>query len=138
MGKDYFPEGFRCHGVEPGGVIHDCGLDVFDPKMRTLLNTARYIFNRPIIINSACRCAAHNLAVGGAKHSAHLVGPDGFCHAVDIKVISDITRAELHEILSHLGIRRFEISDRHLHSDNAVWLPTPLLKAITFDIVPEG
>jgi hypothetical protein len=34
-----------------------------------------------------------------------------------------------------LGIRRFEVSDLHLHVDNAAWLPTPLLKAVTFAVV---
>jgi hypothetical protein len=136
MPVDYFPEGFACKGIEPGGVIHNCGLSAFDPKMRTLLNTARYMFGRPIILNSACRCYLHNATIGGARKSAHLVGPDGFCHAVDIKCISDITRAELQEIFLHLGIRRFEVSDKHLHVDNAVWLPTPLLKAVTFAVVP--
>lgn len=133
MAKDYFPEGFACRGIETGGIIHDCGLNSFDPKMRDLLNLARHMFARPIILNSACRCTAHNAAVGGAKHSAHLVGPDGFCHAVDIKVISDITRAELQGIFYCLGIRRFEVSDLHLHVDNATWLPMPLLKAVVFN-----
>jgi hypothetical protein len=121
---DYFPEGFACKC--------GCGLDKFDPAMKKLLNTARYMFGRPIVLNSACRCEAHNQAVGGARKSAHLVGPDGFCHAVDIKCISDITRGELQEILLHLGIRRFEASGLHLHADNAEWLPTPLLKAVVF------
>lgn len=112
-----------------------CGLSCFDPKMLSILNLGREEFGRPIILNSACRCAAHNAAVGGARRSAHLVGPDGFCHAVDVQVFSDITRAELHEIFVHLGIRRFEISDLHLHVDNASWLPTPLLKAVTFAVV---
>jgi len=130
MPKDYFPEGFAC--------ADKCGLASFDPKMRAILNEARSLFGRPIIINSACRCETHNTKVGGARKSAHLVGPDGLCHAADIKCLSDITRAELHEIFSHLGIRRFEVSDAHIHVDNAVWLPTPLLKAVTFAIVPEG
>jgi len=136
MPRDYFPEGFACRGIEPGRIIHNCGMDLFDPKMRTLLNTARHLLNRPIVLNSACRCTAHNAAVGGARRSAHLIGPDGFCHAVDIRCISDITRAELQEIFLHLGIRRFECSNLHLHVDNATWLPTPLLKAVTFAVVP--
>jgi len=130
MPKDYFPEGFAC--------ADKCGLDAFDPKMRAILNLGREMFGRPLIINSACRCAEHNMHVGGARKSAHLVGPDGLCHAADIRCLSDITRAELHDIFSHLGIRRFEVSDAHIHIDNAVWLPMPLLKAVTFAIVPEG
>jgi uncharacterized protein YcbK (DUF882 family) len=129
MPIDHFPEGFACRC--------GCGLSAFDPKMHALLNTARDMVGRPIILNSACRCYLHNASIGGARKSAHLVGPDGFCHAVDIRCVSDITRAELQEIFLHLGIRRFEVSDQHLHVDNATWLPTPLLKAVNFKGVAE-
>jgi zinc D-Ala-D-Ala carboxypeptidase len=112
-----------------------CGMNKFDPRMLHILNLAREQFGRPIILNSACRCEAHNTAVGGAHKSAHLIGPDGFCHAVDIRCVSDITRATLHEIFTHLGIRRFEVSDAHIHVDNTYWLPTPLLRAVTFAVV---
>jgi len=112
----------RCH----------CGLSSFDPKMLGILNQAREKLGRPIIINCGCRCLKHNTEVGGAKHSAHLPEPDGFCHAVDIKVFSDITRAQLRDILADLGIRRFEVSPLHLHVDNATYLPTPILASVTF------
>jgi hypothetical protein len=130
---DYFPEGFACRGIEPGDIIHDCGMDQFDPAMRTILNQAREKFGRPIILDSACRCAAHNSSVGGARHSAHLVGPDRLCHAADIKCLSDITRAILYKIFYDLGIRRFEVSNKHLHVDNAAhYLPAPILASVTF------
>ena len=110
-----------------------CGLSCFDPKMLGILNQAREKFGRAIIINSGCRCLKHNAEVGGAKHSAHLPGPDGFCHAVDIQVFSDITRAQLRDILADLGIRRFEVSPKHLHVDRAdFYLPSPILGAVTF------
>lgn len=127
--RDYFPEGFACPC---------CGMDLFDPAMHTILNLGREKFGRPIILNSVCRCYLHNASVGGAKKSGHLVGPDGRCHAADIRCLSDITRAILHEIFYDLGIRRFEVSDGHIHIDNAIWLPSPLLKSITFAVVPEG
>jgi len=130
--KDYFPEGFTCRGLEPGRILHDCGLSVFDPAMHAILNLGREEFGRPIILNSTCRCKAHNVAVGGARHSAHLPGPDGLCHGADIKCLSDITRAILYKIFYDLGIRRFEVSNLHLHIDNARWLPTPLLASVTF------
>jgi len=129
VGKDFFPEGFSCP---------DCGMDKFDPAMHVILNLGREKFGRPIVLNSACRCAEHNMHVGGARKSAHLIGPDGLCHAADIKIFSDITRAILHKIFYDLGIRRFECSDAHLHIDNAYWLPTPLLKSVTFAVIPEG
>jgi hypothetical protein len=123
--KDYFSE-------EPFGCRCGCGLSAFDPAMRAILNQAREKLGRPIVINSGCRCNRYNIAVKGAKHSAHLPGPDGLCHAADIQIYSDITRAQLHKILYDLGIRRFEVSDRHLHADNATYLPRPVLAAVTF------
>ena len=133
MTRDYFPEEpFGCHGVEPGGAVHKCDLNSLDPFMRVILNLGREQFGRPLIVNSGCRCAAHNTAVGGANHSSHLLGPDGFCHGADIKCLSDITRAVLHKIFHDLGIRRFEVSNKHIHVDNARWLPTPLLASVTF------
>jgi hypothetical protein len=111
-------------------------MDKFDPAMRHILNLGREQFGRAIILNSACRCDIWNARVKGAAKSAHRIGPDGRCHAADIKCLSDITRAILYETFYDLGIRRFEVSDQHIHIDNAIWLPTPLLKAVTFAIVP--
>lgn len=125
MLKDFFSEEpFRCRC---------CSLDAFDPVLRSILNQAREKLGQPIIINSGCRCFLQNKTVGGAKHSAHLPGPDGLCHAVDIRCVSDITRAELHRIFYDLGIRRFECSDRHLHVDRAdFYLPSPILASVNF------
>jgi zinc D-Ala-D-Ala carboxypeptidase len=125
MAKDYFAE-------EPFGCRCGCGLNRLDPKLRSILNEGRSIFGAPIIVVSGSRCERYNQAIKGAKHSAHLVGPDDFTHAVDIQVYSDITRAELHRIFTILGIRRFEVSDLHLHIDNAHWLPTPILASVNF------
>ena len=125
MPQDYFPE-------EPFSCRCGCGLNSLDPKMRETLNQARGMLGRPIIVVSGCRCEAYNTAIKGAKHSAHLPGPDGFCHAADIQIYSDITRAELHRIFQILGIRRFEVSDLHLHADNASYLPTPILASVNF------
>lgn len=110
-----------------------CGLSCFDPKMLDILNQARESFGRPIIITSGCRCVKHNTAVGGASHSAHLPGLDGFCHATDIKCLSDLTRATLHKIFYDLEIRRFEVSDLHIHVDRAdFYLPSPILASVNF------
>ena len=131
MLKDYFSE-------EPFGCRCGCGFNAFDPAMRTILNLGREKFGRPIILNGGNRCVPWNIRWKGAKHSAHLPGPDGLGHAGDIKCLSDITRAILYKIFYDLGIRRFEVSDQHIHIDNAIWLPTPLLKSVTFAIIPEG
>lgn len=123
--KDHFPE-------EPFGCRDGCGLDAFDPAMRQILNEVREELGIPLVINCGCRCKKRNAAVGGAPGSAHLPQPDGLCHGVDIKVLNPVTRGRLLEALRKRGIRRFEVSNLHLHADNAEWLPTPLLEATYF------
>jgi len=109
-----------------------CGLQQIDPELVKKLEAARALINRPIIITSGTRCPEHNARIGGAIRSAHLVGPDGFSHAADIKILSDQTRYELKEIFRELGIRRFEVSNKHLHIDNAKDKPAPILAATFF------
>jgi zinc D-Ala-D-Ala carboxypeptidase len=109
-----------------------CGLDAFDPKMLKILNEVREELGFPIIITSGCRCEKHNAAVGGVPNSAHLLGPDGWCHAVDVKCVSDFTRGRLLEAFQKRGIRRFEASEIHLHADNSPYLPRPVLASKRF------
>lgn len=123
--KDYFSE-------EPFYCRCGCGLDALDPKLRAILNLGRQVLGRPIVVVSGSRCERYNVAVKGSRHSAHLVGPDGYTHAADIQVYSDITRAKLYHLFRGLGIDRFEVSDLHIHIDNATWLPSPVLAAVNF------
>jgi uncharacterized protein YcbK (DUF882 family) len=58
-----------------------CDFDTVDAGLLLMLEKIRVHFNRPITINSACRCARHNFAVGGGKTSQHLYG-----RAADITV----------------------------------------------------
>ena len=115
-----------------------CGLSKLDPKLIEILDAARLKFGRPIIISSGTRCARHNAAIGGAKNSAHLIGPDGFSHAVDIRVHGDTTRWHLFRIFQNFGILRFEVSNLHLHIDNAdEYLPAPILAATYFKEISQ-
>lgn len=124
--RDYFSE-------EPFGCRCGCGLNAFDPDMRRILNEVREELGIPLIINSGCRCADHNASLpNAAPNSAHLPGPDGLCHAVDIKCLRDVTRGRLLEALQKRGIRRFEASNKHLHADNAPFHPRPVLAAVVF------
>jgi len=125
MAKYFQPAEFACRC--------GCGLSRLDPKLVELLDQARTIFGRPIIIKSGTRCQKHNAAIGGAEKSAHLIGLDGFSHAVDIKVLNDYTRWHLFQIFERLGILRFEVSNKHLHVDNAdFYLPHPILAGTYF------
>ena len=71
-----------------------CGFAQPDAELLTVLETVRAYFNKPVLINSACRCESHNAAVGGAPDSAHKQGI-----AADT-VVKDISPAEVHSIVS--------------------------------------
>lgn len=51
------------------------------------LKKLRLEFKRPMIVNSCCRCKAHNQAVKGRANSYHLLTNSvaGGCAAIDIK-----------------------------------------------------
>lgn len=59
----------------------NCGFDTVDAELITILEDLREKFDRPVRINSSCRCAKDNARVGGAKNSQHLTG-----RAADITV----------------------------------------------------
>jgi hypothetical protein len=125
-------EEFRCHGTNPDGSVHDCGLNVIDPKLVDICDEVRKALGVPLVIASGSRCPIHNEDVGGAPHSAHLKGQDGKSHAVDIRCNNDILRARIREEFAWRGIDRFEVSNKHLHVDNAWYLPHPILAAVVF------
>ena len=51
-----------------------CGFAVVDAELLDLLTDVREHFGLSVTINSACRCEAHNKAVGGADGSKHKLG----------------------------------------------------------------
>ena len=55
-----------------------CGLgsdpEHYEPTWLEFLELRRRILDRPSVVNSGFRCAAHNAAVGGVDDSAHLRG----------------------------------------------------------------
>jgi uncharacterized protein YcbK (DUF882 family) len=79
----------------------NCGFDVADDTLVDILTRIRQHFNSPLTITSGCRCKQHNLKVGGAKKSFHVVGK-----AADIKV-ENVTAAELYEFLTYFYPDRF-------------------------------
>ncbi len=104
-----------------------CGLDAIDMNLIKTLDFIRERFGRPIIITSGCRCENHNQSVGGRPRSAHLVGPDGLCHAVDIACLAPSTRFQLVSLCLSFGIKRIEITNKHIHIDNASYLPQEII-----------
>ena len=58
-----------------------CGVNECKPELLDALEELRTLIGRPITIDSAYRCPAHNKAVGGELHSQHMLGI-----AADIRV----------------------------------------------------
>lgn len=83
-----------------------CGFDTVDINLIRMLEKARDYFNKPIVINSACRCPEHNAAVGGGKRSQHLLG-----RAADIVVADtkpDVVASFFEANYANCGVGRYE------------------------------
>jgi uncharacterized protein YcbK (DUF882 family) len=77
-----------------------------------LLQDARDISDVPFHITSGYRCAAHNIAKGGASDSMHLVGL-----AADISTpTSEVAYWVLFGLMA-AGFNRFKLYPRHIHVD---------------------
>lgn len=119
MSKWFRPEEFACRD--------GCGLCSPAPDLVQLLDDARDAIGEPFMLNSACRCRAHNAAVGGAPNSAHLPGADGLCRAADIACESDRLRFRLVRFFLFSGARRLEVTNKHVHVDLSVVHPQDVL-----------
>lgn len=77
-----------------------------------ILEEIRQQFARPVIVNSGCRCMAHNQAVGGAVASYHLPDEHGLGRAADIRipnVLADYVADYLEDVYpDKLGIGRYQ------------------------------
>lgn len=98
-----------------------CGFDAVDIELVSLLEVVRKRFNKPVKINSACRCDAHNKSVGGSENSKHKLGI-----AADI-VVAGVDAAAVHSFLcdhapNKYGIGKYE-SFTHIdvRKDKARW-----------------
>lgn len=64
----------RCHGLNPNGSVHDCGLIILEPDFLLCLGLVRRRYDRPIFMSSWTRCLIHNADVGGSVTDQHLLG----------------------------------------------------------------
>lgn len=95
-----------------------CGFSAIDFELGQVLDALRDFFDKPITVNSGCRCEAHNLRVGGAMHSQHLLGK-----AADI-VVKDIDPqlvAEMAVRLGATGVKRYANFTHVDVRDGHVW-----------------
>lgn len=113
--NDYFPE-------KPWACKCGCSFDRIDPDLVHRLNLARELAGVPFEIDSACRCAKHNAAVGGTPGSAHTTG-----EAADIRVHNNYHRYLILAGLFGSGFKRIGIGSYFIHADVAENLPQQVI-----------
>ena len=79
-----------------------CGFDTVDVELIDVLEKVRTYFDVPVMINSACRCEAHNKAVGGSDKSQHRLGraADIVVNLVDPSQVQDFLKSEYPDSLA--------------------------------------
>ena len=88
-----------------------CGFDTCDAELLRILEEIRSHFDRPITINSACRCKSHNARVGGSDNSQHLYG-----RAADI-VVAGVDPALVAELADQMDCGGVGEYDSFTHID---------------------
>ena len=64
--RNFDMEEFSCHC--------GCGLNLTHPYLVSVLQDLRDHFGEPVKITSSTRCPEHNMNIGGAPQSKHLLG----------------------------------------------------------------
>ena len=95
-----------------------CGFDDIDPLLVSTLQRLRDEVQRPVIVNSGCRCRSHNAAVKGAPNSQHMRGK-----AADIR-IDGMTSRQIFDVIRRLYLDGeiyvgyvYAINGRSVHVD---------------------
>ncbi len=88
-----------------------CSSTIIEEELVEILQKIRTHFGKPVHINSAYRCAAHNKAVGGASKSKHLYG-----QAADIK-IDGVSPLEIAKYAESIGVKGIGQYSNFVHVD---------------------
>lgn len=105
-----------------------CGLDDISPRFIEKLDKLREDCGFPFIVNSGCRCHQNNLDIGGADNSAHLIQPDGYTYAADIKIIGSYKRMTFlkhaMKYFNRIGVAKsfVHLDDLDSNGENVLWL----------------
>jgi uncharacterized protein YcbK (DUF882 family) len=86
--------------------------NLINDNLVEMLNDAREIFGKPIVINSGYRTKDHNEEVGGKEDSSHLKGL-----AADISCVNSMDRFKLYDILRAVGFQRIGVGKTFIHVD---------------------
>ena len=96
-----------------------CGICNVDTPFLKKLDRLRRFVGCAIIVQSGCRCRAHNKKVGGKTRSAHITGPIRKCKGADIRC-----KKRFRLLLGAVIIfRRVGIAKNWLHVDSDTNLP---------------
>lgn len=91
-----------------------CGFDTVDVELVTYLEMIRNNFNKPVIINSGCRCHNYNTRIHGASKSQHKIG-----RAADI-TINGVTPKEIADYAESIGVPGIGRYKTFTHIDSRV------------------
>ena len=116
LSKNFTSEEFACQC--------GCGYDTPNPELIRMLQAARDLYGKPMIISSGCRCIKHNRTVGGATNSAHITGK-----AADILTPTGIDRYLIIKALTQAGFERLGINfkKKFIHVDIDYSKPSPTI-----------
>jgi len=84
-----------------------CGFDTIDYELVRILDDVRAYFNKPVYINSGCRCRKHNRVEGGSSNSTHLdaKAADFRVKDIDADIVADYLEKKYPETY---GIGRYK------------------------------
>ena len=82
-----------------------CGKALVDERLVEILQQIRDHFGKSVNVNSGCRCATLNKAVGGDPNSSHMQGM-----AADI-IVTGVKPSEVAKYAESIGVRRIGLYD---------------------------
>jgi uncharacterized protein YcbK (DUF882 family) len=94
-----------------------------DQDLLDMIDRARALYGKPIVVNSGFRTKDHNKKVGGVESSSHLKGL-----AIDVACVTSKHRFEMLTALLEVGFNRIGVADTFIHIDvdknksqNVIW-----------------
>jgi uncharacterized protein YcbK (DUF882 family) len=96
-----------------------CGYNQIDPRVVFMAQLIRDALGQSVRVNSACRCAKHNAAVGGVGESYHTTGlaADLSCGAGSKKLYETIKQLYERGKLSDLQYCKRYVAQNFVHVD---------------------
>jgi len=94
-----------------------------DYDLLNMIDKARELYGKPIVVTSGFRTESHNKKVGGVSSSSHLKGL-----AIDVACVRSKDRFEMLTALIEAGFNRIGVASTFIHVDidknksqNVIW-----------------